>query len=104
MSERNENNAALSETAVEAARRPEPADIDYTADRNHAGAVLDEARQNLLELTEYRKKEIDQAKSRWSEAEVQRKQLEMDRRRSSRLKSGNALADRDFEQADSAYL
>src|SRR5947208_1317886 len=79
-------------------------DIDYKADRNHAEAVLEEARQNLLELTEYRKKEIDQAKSRWSEAEVQRKQLEMDRRRSSRLKSGNALADRDFEQADSAYL
>jgi len=79
-------------------------DIDYKADRNHAEAVLDEAGQNLLELTEYRKKEIDQAKSRWSEAEVQRKQLEMDRRRSSRLKSGNALADRDFEQADSAYL
>src|SRR5438067_1078215 len=110
MSERNENNAALSETAVEATRRPEPAslnergvpleegrrveknwilaeleDIDYKADRNHAEAVLEEARQNLLELTEYRKKEIDQAKSRWSEAEVQRKQLEMDRRRSSRL-------------------
>src|SRR5205823_6097548 len=79
-------------------------DIDYKADRNHAEAVLEEARQNLLELTEYRKKEIDQAKSRWSEAEVQRKQLEMDRRRSSRLKSGNALAERDFEQADSAFL
>ncbi len=79
-------------------------DIDYKADRNHAEAVLDETRQNLLELTEYRKKEIDQAKSRWSEAEVQGKQLEMDRRRSSRLKTGNALADRDFEQADSAYL
>src|SRR5260370_39470803 len=79
-------------------------DIDYKADRNHAEAALEEARQNLLELTEYRKKEIDQSKARWSEAEVQRKQLEIDRRRSSRLKSGNALADRDFEQADSAYL
>jgi len=79
-------------------------DVDYRADRDHAVAALEEARQNLLELTEYRKKEIDQAKARWNEAEVQRKQLEIDRRRSGRLKSGNALADRDFEQADSAYL
>jgi HlyD family secretion protein len=79
-------------------------DVDYKADRNHAEAALDEAKQTLLELTEHRQKEIEQTKSRWNEAEVQRKQLEMDRRRSSRLKSGNALADRDFEQADSAYL
>jgi HlyD family secretion protein len=79
-------------------------DVDYRADRNHAEAVLEEARQNLLELTEYRKKEIDQTKARWNEAEVQRKQLEIDRHRSSRLRTGNALADRDFEQADSAYL
>ncbi len=79
-------------------------DVDYKADREHAGAVLEESRQNLLELTQYRQKEIDQAKSRWNEADVQRKQLEIDRRRSSRLKNTNALADRDYEQADSAYL
>jgi multidrug resistance efflux pump len=79
-------------------------DVDYKADRDRAEAVLKEANQTLLELTEYRKKEIEQAKARWNEAEVQRKQLEIDRHRSSRLKSGNALADRDFEQADSAYL
>jgi len=79
-------------------------DIDYKADFNRAEAALEEARQNLLELTQYRQKEIDQSKARWSEAEVQRKQLEIDRRRSSRLKNTNALADRDYEQADSAYL
>jgi multidrug resistance efflux pump len=79
-------------------------DIDYRADFNRAVAALKEAKQNLEELTKYRQKEIDQCKSRWSEAEVQRKQLEIDRRRSSRLKNTNALADRDYEQADSAYL
>ncbi|HEV2949773.1 MAG TPA: efflux RND transporter periplasmic adaptor subunit [Gemmataceae bacterium] len=79
-------------------------DIDYKADYNRAEAALEEARQNLLELTQYRQKEIDQTKARWSEAEVQRKQLEIDRRRSSKLKNTNALADREFEQADSAYL
>jgi len=79
-------------------------DIDYRADYNRAEAALEEARQNLLELTQYRQKEIDQTKARWSEAEVQRKQLEIDRRRSSKLKNTNALADREFEQADSAYL
>lgn len=79
-------------------------DIDYKADYHRADAALEEARQNLLELTQYRQKEIDQTKARWNEAEVQRKQLEIDRRRSSRLKNTNALADRDYEQADSAYL
>jgi multidrug resistance efflux pump len=79
-------------------------DVDYKADREHAVAAREEAHQNLLELTQHRQKEIDQAKARLNEAEVQRKQLEVDRRRSSRLKNTNALADRDFEQADSAYL
>jgi multidrug resistance efflux pump len=78
--------------------------VEYEADRNHAQAALDEAKQGLLELTQHREKEIAQAKARWEEAEVQRKQLELDRRRSNRLRTGNALADRDFEQADSAYL
>jgi len=78
--------------------------VDYEADRDHAVAALEEAGQTLLELTQYRNKEIDQAKARWNEAQVQRKQLEIDRNRSNRLRTGNALADRDFEQADSAYL
>jgi multidrug resistance efflux pump len=79
-------------------------DIDYKADYKRALAALEEANQNLEELTKYRQREIDQAKERWSEADVQRKQLEIDRRRSSKLKNTNALADREFEQADSAYL
>jgi multidrug resistance efflux pump len=77
--------------------------IDYLADRDHAKASLEEARQNLLELTEYRRKEIEQAKARWEEATAQRKQLAADKLRSDRLKSTGALADRDYEQAESAH-
>ena len=77
--------------------------VDYLADRDHAKAVLEEARQNLLELTEHRQKEVDQAKARWEEAAAQSRQLGLDKRRSVRLRSGGALADRDYEQADSAY-
>jgi HlyD family secretion protein len=78
--------------------------VEYETDRNHAKAALDEAEQALLELTLYREKEIAQAKARWEEAMVQRKQLESDRSRSGRLRTGNALADRDYEQAESAFL
>src|SRR5438132_5621781 len=41
--------------------------VNYLANRDHAKAVLEEARQNLLVLTEYRQREIDQAKARRSE-------------------------------------
>jgi multidrug resistance efflux pump len=79
-------------------------DINYRDDRDHAEAALREAEQNLAELTRWRKKEIEQAKARWEEALVQSKQLGLDRDRSSRLRNGDALAARDWEQAESAYL
>src|SRR5260370_25593146 len=77
--------------------------VDYQAARDHAQAALEEARQNLLELTEYRPKEIAQAKFRWEEAAAQCKQLADDHRRSMRLRPSGALADRAHEQAESAY-
>jgi multidrug resistance efflux pump len=77
--------------------------VDYQAARNHAQEALEEARQNLFELTEYRQTEIAQAKARWEEATAQRKQLEIDHRRSLLLRPTGALADRDYEQAESAY-
>jgi HlyD family secretion protein len=77
--------------------------VDYQAARDHAAAALEEARQNLLVLTEYRRKEIDQAKARWEEAAAQTKQLDSDYRRSGRLRPSGALADRDYEQAESSY-
>ena len=78
-------------------------DIDYKADYDHAVGALAEARQNLCELKDFRDKEIEQMKARWEEASAQKKQLGLDRERSLRLR-GNALADRDVEQADSAYF
>jgi multidrug resistance efflux pump len=78
-------------------------DVNYRADRDRAQATLDEAQKNLNVLTKYRQQEIDQAKAKWEEADAQRVQLDIDRRRSQRLRNGSALADRDYEQADSAY-
>jgi HlyD family secretion protein len=77
--------------------------INYVASRDHAKAALEEAQQNLLVLTEYRQREIDQAKARLDEATAQRKQLEIDYRRSLKLRPSGALADRDYEQAESAH-
>jgi multidrug resistance efflux pump len=77
--------------------------VDYQASRDHAQEALEEARQNLLELTEYRQTEIVQAKARWEEATAQRKQLDIDHRRSLKLRPTGALAERDFELAESAY-
>ncbi|HEV3262201.1 MAG TPA: efflux RND transporter periplasmic adaptor subunit [Gemmataceae bacterium] len=78
-------------------------DIDYKADLDHAEGALAEARQNVAELTIFREKEVEQMKARWAEANFQKKQLSLDRDRSIRLR-GNALAERDFEQADSSYF
>jgi multidrug resistance efflux pump len=78
-------------------------DVNYKADRNRAQAALDEAQRNLDVLTKYRQQEIQQAKDKWEEADTQRVQLEIDRRRTLRLRGGSAMADRDYEQADSAF-
>src|SRR5207245_1895475 len=77
--------------------------VNYLASRDHAKAALEEARQNLLALTEYRQREIDQAKARLDEATAQSKQLAIDYRRSLKLRPSGALADRDYEQAESAH-
>src|SRR5579884_3183598 len=87
----------------EGAKLADLEDVNYRADYNHAVAALQEAQQNLDELTKYRGLEEDQAKARWQEAEAQAKQLLADRDRSRRLLSGNSLAERDWEQADAAY-
>jgi HlyD family secretion protein len=78
--------------------------VDYQADRDHAVGALAEAQQSLEELTQYRGREIEQVKARWDEAQVQARMLEIDSRRSTRLRSGSAMADRDVEQAESAWL
>jgi HlyD family secretion protein len=77
--------------------------VDYEAEFNHADAFLASARQRLNELTRSHKKEIEQAQAETDEAEAQRKQLQLDYQRNLSLRSGGALAARDYEQAESAY-
>jgi HlyD family secretion protein len=78
--------------------------IDYRADYEHARAYANSAWQRFLELyTGNREQEIKQAKAELEEMDAQRKQLFLDWKRNSRLQGGGALADRDYELAESQY-
>jgi HlyD family secretion protein len=78
--------------------------VDYLADRDRAKATLESSRQHLLELQRgNRPEEIQAAKADLEECEAQREQLYLDWKRNATLKSGNALAPKDYEQAYSAY-
>ncbi len=77
--------------------------VDYKTDYDHARALADSAWQRFLELyTGNREQEVRQAKAELEEMEANRVQLFADWKRSKRL-SGSALADRDYEQAESLY-
>ena len=78
-------------------------DIDYKADYDRAVNSAEMARQQLAELTRSHQKEIDQARAEFEEADAQRKQLYLDYQRSANLRTGSALAARDYEQAESQY-
>lgn len=78
--------------------------IDYEADRDRAKATLEVARQKLLELERgFRPEEIQQTIAELQETEAQRDQLLQDWKRNFSLKSGNALAAKEYEQAYSQY-
>jgi multidrug resistance efflux pump len=78
--------------------------VNYLADRDHAKANLESARQRLLELRNgNRPEEIDAAKAELDEAEANREQLYLDWKRNTTLKTGTALALREYEQALAAY-
>jgi multidrug resistance efflux pump len=78
--------------------------IDYLADRDHAKACLESAKQHLLELqTGNRPEEIEASKAELDEAEANREQLYLDWKRNATLKTGSALAIRDYEQAYGLY-
>src|SRR5439155_21001653 len=68
-------------------------DVSYRADRDRAGAMLEEAKRNLDVLTKYRQQEIEQAKAKLDEAKAQLVQLESDYQRSLRLRRTGTLAD-----------
>jgi multidrug resistance efflux pump len=77
---------------------------DYRDDRDRAKATLESAQERFLELKRgNRPEEIEAAKADLAEAEAQLEQLFLEWKRNVGLKSGNALAIREYEQAYSAY-
>jgi multidrug efflux pump subunit AcrA (membrane-fusion protein) len=78
-------------------------EVEYRREFEKADAAYRAVMQRLNELTEYRGKEISQAKAEWDDAVAQREQLYADWRRSEGLRSTQALAQRELEQARSAY-
>jgi multidrug resistance efflux pump len=77
--------------------------VDYEADYQHCRAGADSAWQKFIELyTGNREQEVRQAKADLDEMVATRKQLYLDWNRSNKL-TGAALADRDYEQAESLY-
>lgn len=79
-------------------------DVEYRSDRDRAKAMLAAVRQRLLELERgNRPEEVEATRAELAEAEAQREQLYLEWKRNISLKTGNALAARDYEQAYSAY-
>jgi multidrug resistance efflux pump len=78
-------------------------DVDYRADRDRATATLAAAEQRLAELRRSWPDEINQAKQELEEQEANLRQLKLDMQRSEALARGNALAQRDYEQARYGY-
>lgn len=79
--------------------------IDYQADLDRAKAVLESARQRLIESQRgSRLEEIAGARAELAESEAQRKQLEALWKRSKELVKRQVVSDTDFEEAESKYL
>jgi len=79
-------------------------DVDYVTDRDHAAAVLRNARERCRELKNgYRSQEKDQAKADLEEQDANLRQLRLDLTRSERLAPSSALAQRDYELAKYAH-
>src|SRR5262249_39790808 len=76
-------------------------DYQYDFDR-WDGQVL-AAERRIKELTEYRQKEIEQAKAELDDTEEQCVQLKKDLDRSKHLYATKALSDREWELAESSY-
>jgi multidrug resistance efflux pump len=77
--------------------------VDYFTDYKHTRATAASAWQRFMELyTGNREQEIRQAKAELDEMVANRVQLYADWKRSKQL-NGSALAERDYEQAESLY-
>jgi multidrug resistance efflux pump len=78
---------------------------DYQADYDRSLATVNLVKQQLLELERgNRPEEIQQAKAELEEMEANRKQLELDYKRSSQLRYSTSLAAKDFELAEGQYF
>ena len=81
--------------------------IDYKAELEHAQAILDSAKQKLLELENgSRKEEIEEAAAECAEANEQLTQLKSTFERTKRLHdmTTKVVTDNEFEIAEAAYL
>jgi multidrug resistance efflux pump len=77
---------------------------NYQAAYDRAKATLALCKQKHEEMRNgYLKEEIESAKAAYEEAKAQRDQLYLDWKRNVTLKSGSALAARDYEVAESAF-
>lgn len=78
--------------------------VDYQSDHDRATAQLANARHRLAELENgNRPEEIEQAKSELAESEANLEQLKAEFQRTRELRQRGALADRDYEIADTGY-
>lgn len=78
-------------------------DVDYRADYDHAVASAEAAKRRCDELWKYRDMEIEQAKADLADNKAQLIQLNIDFKRTGELRKSNAAADKEYEQAESAY-
>jgi HlyD family secretion protein len=78
-------------------------DIDYRAERDHAVAARDAAKQRYEESLRNRPEEIEEAKHELKESEATLKQLELDLRRSERLVGTAAMSPKEFETVKYAH-
>jgi multidrug resistance efflux pump len=78
--------------------------VNYQAAYDRAKATLALAEQKHKEMEKgYLADEKESAKAAWEEAKAQKEQLYLDWKRNINLKVGNALAQRDYELAESAF-
>jgi HlyD family secretion protein len=79
-------------------------DTDYQTDYDRCVATVELNHQQYLELKNgNRPQEIDQAEAELKEMEANKKQLELDYRRSMGLRTSSSLADKDYELAEGQY-
>ncbi|MCO6456427.1 MAG: biotin/lipoyl-binding protein [Pirellulaceae bacterium] len=79
--------------------------IEYDADQRRARAILELARQQLLELERgNRPEEIEQAQKELEEAQAELAQMASDLKRAEMLRRTNGLSEQEYEEIESRHL